>query len=277
MRSPLSSIRNPNPAIRNQQSEIRRACPVCAGQALLIWLRLWWPKTVYGSASVIIRKRKVPVVWTPSRNWTLMAAPGASGVPVVTVPTARVELKPPPFGWVGGCSKVVPSTVTVHGVADGEHVPASVIPDTETFDEVIALRSACPPPGLGKVVTSTMRKRSRVTLPPVLFVTRRRIESVPKVELLPGLLVKSLTRFGETDEDFVLSRSDTRMVESRRMGEVLFSGPGAPSCCVTPEMKVPCVSANFKSAELSFVSFGLPGVVQPTPETKSHSLRKKEC
>ena len=67
------------------------------------------------------------------------------------------------------------------------------------------------------------------------------------------------------------------MVASRRIGEVLFSGPGAPNCCVTPEMKVPCVSANLKSAELSLVSFGLPGVVQPTPETKSHSFRKKEC
>ena len=117
----------------------------------------------------------------------------------------------------------------------------------------------------------------RVTLAPVLFVTLRRMESVPKVELFAGSCVRSRTRFGETEEDFVLSRSDTSMVESRLIDEVLFSGPGAPSCCVTPEMKVPCVSANLKSAELSLVSFGVPDTVQPTPETKSHSLRKKEC
>src|SRR2546421_6963019 len=166
---------------------MRRACPVYAGQALLVWLRLSWPKAVYGSASVIIRKRNVPVVWTPKRNWTLTAAPGASGVPTVTVPTAIVEFIPPPFGWAGGVSRVVPNTFTVHGVAEGEHVPGSVIPDTETFVEVIGRRSATPPPGLGNVVISTIRKRSRVTLPPVLLVTRRRIESVPKVELLPGL------------------------------------------------------------------------------------------
>src|SRR2546423_13278097 len=43
-----------------------------------------------------------------------MAAPGAGGVPVVRVPPARVELKPPPFGWFGGCSKVVPSRSEEH-------------------------------------------------------------------------------------------------------------------------------------------------------------------
>src|ERR1700759_5185836 len=97
------------------------------------------------------------------------------------------------------------------------------------------------------------------------------------MELFPGLEVKSLTRLGGAENAAVPSRSVTAMVESLRIGDVRFSGPGAPSCCGMPEMNVPCVSANLKSAELSFVSFGLPATVQPTPETKSHSFRKKEC
>ena len=47
---------------------------------------------IYGSASMMIRKRKVPVVWMPTRNCTSMDAPGASGVPVEIVPAAIVEL-----------------------------------------------------------------------------------------------------------------------------------------------------------------------------------------
>ena len=46
----------------------------------------------YGSASTMIRKRKVPVVWIPSKNRTLMLAPFASGVPSVIVPADTVEL-----------------------------------------------------------------------------------------------------------------------------------------------------------------------------------------
>src|SRR5437762_11894824 len=103
------------------------------------------------------------------------------------------------------------------------------------------------------------------------------MDNVPNVELLPGLLVRSRTRFGDTDCAFVASSRLMLMVASRLIGLVLFSGPGAPSCCVTPEMNVPCVSANLKSTELSFVSFGVPAVVHPTPLTKSHSLRKNEC
>src|SRR5205823_2406941 len=117
----------------------------------------------------------------------------------------------------------------------------------------------------------------RVTFAPVLFTNRRRTDSVPNVELLPGLLVRSRTRFGDTDCALVVSSKLMLMLASRLIGDVRFSGPGAPSCCVTPEMKVPCVSANLKSAALSFVSFGVPAVVHPTPLTKSHSLRKNEC
>jgi hypothetical protein len=45
-----------------------------------------------------------------------------------------------------------------------------------------------------------MRNRRRVTVPPVSLTTLRRNASVPKVELLPGLLAKSLTRLGGADE-----------------------------------------------------------------------------
>lgn len=41
-----------------------------------------------------------------------MEAPGASGAPAVTEGTDSMLLKPPPLGW-GGCSSVVPATVTL--------------------------------------------------------------------------------------------------------------------------------------------------------------------
>jgi hypothetical protein len=95
------------------------------------------------------------------------------------------------------------------------------MPETDTLVEVIARRSACPPPGLGNVVISTIRKRSRVTLPLVEFVTLRRIVSVPNVELLPGLDDRSLALFGGAELALVLSRSKAPMpFVSRRIGEV---------------------------------------------------------
>jgi len=55
--------------------------------------------------------------------------------------------------------------------------------------EVSARKSAVP--GLvtdsGKVEVFTVRKRRRVTLLPVLFVNRRRIESVPLAPLVTGV------------------------------------------------------------------------------------------
>ena len=135
----------------------------------------------------------------PTTSCTLVDAPGASGVPKVIVPTANVELKPPPFGWFGGCSSVVPSTGTVHGGGPAPaavHVAGSITPLTLALTEVIARRSAIGPAGLGKVVTSTILNRNRVTGPPVLLTTRRLAVSVPNVELLPGLEVKSRSRFG---------------------------------------------------------------------------------
>src|SRR4029079_16598413 len=66
---------------------------------------------------------------------------------------------------------------------------------TTTAVEVRGLRSAIPD-GAGNVVMSITLHRIRVTLPPVLLVTVRRIAKVPKVELLAGSDVKSRTRFG---------------------------------------------------------------------------------
>ena len=42
-----------------------------------------------------------------------MEAPFASGVAKVTVPELSELLNPPPFGCEGGCSSVVPCTVTL--------------------------------------------------------------------------------------------------------------------------------------------------------------------
>src|SRR5205085_9987443 len=115
---------------------------------------------------MLMKNLKVPVCWMPSRKCRLIDAPFASGVPKVTVPAESVELKPPPFGCEGGCSKVVPSTLTVQGVVatpfEARHVAASLMPETTTSVEVRGRRSA-KPDGTGKVVKSTMRKRRRVT------------------------------------------------------------------------------------------------------------------
>src|SRR6476659_11235294 len=127
----------------------------------------------------------------PRRKRTSSVAPLANGVARVTVPDDIDELKPPPFGCDGGCSSVVPWTVTL--LVPLPHGGRSTV--TTTAVEVRGRRSAMPL-GAGNVVRSTTRNRSRVTLPPVLFTTVRRNSIVPKVELLGGSLVKSRTRFG---------------------------------------------------------------------------------
>src|SRR5688500_6218564 len=93
--------------------------------------------------------------------------------------------------------------------------------------EVRARRSA-KPTGAGKVVTSMMRKRSRVTFTPVAFVTLVRKESVPKVELFAGSLVKSRTRLGGEPELTHGKILLPGICALRWTGEVEFSGPGAP-------------------------------------------------
>ena len=90
----------------------------------------------------------------------LMEAPFASGVPSVTVPEEKVELNAPPFGCDGGCSNVVPCTLTVQGVVatplEAKHVAESLIPDTTISDDVRVRKSATPE-GAGKVVMSMIR------------------------------------------------------------------------------------------------------------------------
>src|SRR5688500_16588026 len=114
----------------------------------------------------------------PKRNIRLMLAPLASGVARVTVPADIELLKAPPLGWLGGCSSVVPWAFTVHGGVAGvpvaAHVAGSLMPAITTNDEVLALKSAVPL-GAGNVLWSVIRKRNRVTLPPVVLTNRLRI------------------------------------------------------------------------------------------------------
>src|SRR6185503_17559812 len=100
----------------------------------------------------------------PSRKRTSTDAPLAIGVASVTTPADIDELNPPPFGCDGGCSSVVPCTVTL--LVPLPHGGRSTV--TTTADEVRGRKSAMPL-GAGYVVTSTTRKRRRVTLPPVLL------------------------------------------------------------------------------------------------------------
>jgi hypothetical protein len=79
-----------------------------------------------------------------------------------------------------------------------------------------------------------MRKRSRLTLAPVLFVNLRRTVSVPKSQLLgdtPPLQtcgVVSRARFGGDEEATSGSMSEA-LTFARGGGLDRFSGPGAPS------------------------------------------------
>src|SRR5215470_10725603 len=127
----------------------------------------------------------------PSRKRTSTEAPFASGVPSVIVPADIEELNPPPFGCDGGCSSVVPLTDTL--LVPLPHGGRSTVTTTEV--EVRGRKSAMPL-GAGNVVRSITRKRKRVTLPPVLLTTVRRMSNVPNVELFGGSDVKSRTRFG---------------------------------------------------------------------------------
>ena len=90
----------------------------------------------------------------------LREAPFASGVPSVTVPDDQVELNAPPLGCDGGCSNVVPCTLTVQGVVatplEARQVTESLIPETTSRGDVRERKSAIPE-GAGKVVTSMIR------------------------------------------------------------------------------------------------------------------------
>src|SRR5262249_19393077 len=123
-----------------------------------------------------------PVCCTPSRNCRLILCPGGSGVGSVIVPAFKLLLSPPPNDCVGGCSSVVPNTVTVQGGVFGvpvaAHVAESFIPLTVIVNELSALKSAVPP-DVGKALKSTIRKRNRRTFAPVLLTNRRLTDSVP--------------------------------------------------------------------------------------------------
>src|SRR4051812_46704245 len=83
------------------------------------------------------------------------------------------ELNPPPLGWLGGSSSVVPRIVS-------EPPPQGFA--SELSIEVTARRSAIEAEGCGRVVMSMTRKRSRVTGAPVLLVKRRRMSINPPGE-----------------------------------------------------------------------------------------------
>src|SRR5262245_43175385 len=200
----------------------------------------------------------------PSRKRTSIDAPLASGVPRVMVPSLMELLKPPPFGCDGGCSRVVPCTVTFD--VPLPHGGRSTV--TTTAVDVRGRRSAMPD-GAGNVVMSMTRKRSRVMLPPVLLTIVRRISSVPNVELFGGSLVKSRTRFGDAVDATQLSSRFPANDALRSIGDERFSGPGAPSRCPAPA-DVPLVSTKMKSAALLLVSLGVvivhaPNVVMEPP------------
>src|SRR5689334_10821581 len=159
----------------------------------------------------------------PSRNLTSTLAPFASGVARVIVPADIDELNPPPFGCDGGCSNVVPFTVTL--LVPLPHGGRSTV--TTTAVEVRGRKSAMPL-GAGNVVRSTTRNRKRVTLPPVLLTIVRRTSNVPNVELFGGSDVKSRTRFGGDPAATQVSSRFTANDALRSIGELRFSGPGAP-------------------------------------------------
>ena len=178
----------------------------------------------YGNASMLTIALKYPVCCMPSKSRRSSEAPLANGVARVTVPAPIEELKPPPFACVGGCSSVVPCTVTL--LVPEPHGGRSTV--TTTADEVRGRKSAVPE-GAGNVVKSMILKRRRVTFPPVLFVIVLRTSMVPKVELFGGSEVKSRTRLGGAVFAEQVSRRLTANEASRSIGEERFSGPGAPS------------------------------------------------
>src|SRR6185503_3396367 len=160
----------------------------------------------------------------PSRNRTSTDAPLAIGVASVTTPADIDELNPPPFGCDGGCSSEVPCTVTL--LVPLPQGGRSTV--TTTAVEARGRKSAIPL-GAGNVVRSTIRKRKRVTFPPVLFTIVLRTSKVPNVELFGGSEVKSRTRLGGEVAATQMSSKFTEKDALRSIGELRFSGPGAPS------------------------------------------------
>src|ERR1051325_4504245 len=183
----------------------------------------------YGNASILKKNLKLPGFCTPSRNCKLMLCPGARGVGTVIVPAFKLLLSAPPIDCVGGCSSVVPNTVTEQGVVAGvpvaAHVAESLTPLTVIVSESSALKSAIDGAG-GRVLISTIRKRNRVTFAPVLLTKRRLSVIVPFAPLVTG--VRSRTRFGAAVDPMVASTSNAGIDRFSR-GAPEFCGLGAPT------------------------------------------------
>src|SRR5215471_12328916 len=198
-----------------------------------------------------------------------MVPPAASGVASEIVPAVIELLKPRPLGCDGGCSGCVPCTVMLD--VPLPHGGRSTV--TTTVLDVCGRRSAMPE-GAGNVVRSMIRKRSRVTFPPVPLVNVRRMSRMPNVL---GPMDTSRTRLGAALDETHVSRSAAVIVLLRRSGDERFWGPGAPRRCPAPA-EVPLVSTKTKSAALLSVSFGVlreqgPNVVIDPP--LPHSSRAK--
>src|ERR1041384_1217606 len=177
--------------------------------------------TAYGSASTLMKKRYVPPCWTPNRKCTSIVLPLVNPPPGNV--TVTVLLRPPPPVCAGGCSSTVPLTVRLPRLVE----MAKSLPVNKRI-------SASPGPPFGPAVMSTARKRNLVTVAPVVFLNRRRMSSVPKVQLLgptPPLqtfAVLSRTRLGTAVEGTCGSLGLGLIVALRWIGEAEFSGPRTP-------------------------------------------------
>ena len=96
---------------------------------------------VNGKVSITAQKLYLPSCCTPKRKRRLMLAPLFSGAANVTALVDMLLLNPPPFVCVGGCSSVVPRTVTL----------PPPLNETTTEPDDRARRSAVPT-GAGNVV-----------------------------------------------------------------------------------------------------------------------------
>src|SRR2546421_8895776 len=139
---------------------------------------------LYGSASTLTKMRKLPPCMMPSVKWTLIELFGRSGLAIMITPAESVEFNPPPMLWLGGCSSVSPSICTGWFA---EFVTSTV---AEFRTRMSASLAARPP----SVVTSTTRKRKRVTACPVLLVNLRRMSSVPNCAVVGLVAFASRTR-----------------------------------------------------------------------------------
>ncbi|HEY9282120.1 MAG TPA: hypothetical protein VIP46_01580 [Pyrinomonadaceae bacterium] len=122
-----------------------------------------------------------------------------------------------------------------------------------------------------KVVMSTTRKRSRVTVAPVLFVQRRRIRSAPCGAFGSAVWVRTRAQIesGSVSCPVHAPMKDDLKRALRSAGPERFCGPGAPSCDCAPPTVPPPVETSWKSSALSSVSRGRP---EASLRTKLYSV-----